>query len=355
MSGDPVEESGQAVRQGFVQALQTAHTTAALLRGQGGQVRSRAESEQRMRHADAKEGRSSFEHWVRVVNAAEAAGHARELNTARVEEIRARVERGDQQHNLEQRRTQRQIERADADLTRRNMAGSLERRHSRELHDAKITAYQNRETRAEEIHELDVTYKELLIDIRRRAAGFSDTLTAHGDTGQAAASAAAFAAAKSAERLSPQNAAESDAYSERFAADTGNDYNHVVDATVVDVHHVEDSGARVYDPHLVDTSTGEDVDDLYPTAGAGWTSSVAIEDVIGLTEELALATHLSRQLAGLDGEVADSGVDEGSMISDAVEAAGLGGDNATPSMGFGLEAEVSTAAMSATPDPGLEP
>ncbi|WP_039804465.1 hypothetical protein [Nocardia araoensis] len=328
MSGDPVEESSQAVRQGFVQALQTAHTTAALMRGQSGHARSKAESEQRMQHADAKEHRSSVEHWVRVRNAVEAADHARDLNTARVEEVRARIERGGEQHTLEQRQKQRQIERADADLTRRNMAGSLERRQSRELHDAKITAYKNRETRANELHELDVDYKQLLIDIRRRAAGFSDTLSAHGDTGEAMASAAAFAAAKSAEDLSPQHADEAEAFAERFTEDTGSDPPAIIDAALV-----------------------EDID--FPSSAAHRLPRVAIEDVIGLTEELSLATHLTHEFADLVGEP-DTVSDEASVIGNAVDATGLTGDNSTPAMDFEIETELSNAAMPRTPDLGHE-
>ncbi|MER7450386.1 hypothetical protein ABTW96_08865 [Nocardia beijingensis] len=307
--------------------MQTAHTTAALMRGQSGHARSKAESEQRMQHADAKEYRSSVEHWVRVRNAVEAADHARDLNTARVEEVRARIERGGEQHTLEQRQKQRQIERADAELTRRNMAGSLERRQSRELHNAKITAYTNRETRANELHELDVEYKQLLIDIRRRAAGFSDTLSAHGDTGEAMASAAAFAAATSAEDLSPQHADEAEAFAERFTEDTGNDPPTIIDATLVDI----DS----------------------PSSAAHQSPQVAIEDVIGLTEELSLATHLTHEFADLVSEP-DTMSDEGTVIGNAVDAAGLTGDSSTPAMDFEIETELSTAAMSPTPDPGQE-
>ncbi|MFR9773789.1 hypothetical protein [Nocardia sp. SC052] len=358
MSGDPVEESSQAVRQGFVQALQTAHTTAALMRGQSGHARSKAESEQRMQHADAKEHRSSVEHWMRVRNAVEAADHARDLNTARVEEVRARIERGGEQHTLEQRQKQRQIERADADLTRRNMAGSLERRQSRELHDAKITAYKNRETRANELHELDVDYKQLLIDIRRRAAGFSDTLSAHGDTGEAMASAAAFAAAKSAEDLSPQHADEAEAFAERFTEDTGSDPSTIIDAALVeDIDPAQGSAHQMSPlaldsgPFIIDAALVEDID--FPSSAAHRSPRVAIEDVIGLTEELSLATHLTHEFADLVSEP-DTVSDGGSVIGNAVDAAGLTGDSPTPATDFEIETELSTAAMPRTPDLGQE-
>ncbi|MGY1898400.1 hypothetical protein [Nocardia gipuzkoensis] len=356
MSGDPVEESSQAVRQGFVQALQTAHTTAALMRGQSGHARSKAESEQRIRHADAKEYRSSVEHWVRVTNAVEAADHARDLNSARVDEVRARIGRGGEQHTLEQRRTQRQIERADADLTRRNMAGSLERRQSRDLHDAKITAYKNRETRATELHQLDVEYKKLLIDIRRRAAGFSDTLSAHGDAGETMASAAAFAAAKGAEGLSPQHAEEADAYAERFTEDTGSDPSVIIDAALVEDIDFAQGPSEVSPlaiesgPSIIDATIVEDIDSSLSAVGKP--SPVAIEDVIGLTEELSLATHISHEFAGLISEP-DTASDGGSVIGDAFDAAGLI-HGSTPAVDFGIEAELSTGEMPRTPDLGRE-
>ncbi|MGY1960868.1 hypothetical protein [Nocardia gipuzkoensis] len=357
MSGDPVEESSQAVRQGFVQALQTAHTTAALMRGQSGHSRSKAESEQRIRHADAKEHRSSVEHWVRVTNGVEAADHARHLNSARVDEVRARIQRGGEQHELEQRQKQQQIERADADLTRRNMAGSLERRQSRELHQAKITAYKNRETRDDKLHKLDVEYKKLLIDVRRRAAGFSDSLSTHGDTGEAMASAAAFAAAKGAEGLSPQHAAEADAYAERFTEDTGSDPSVIIDAALVEdidsAHGQRQVSPLAIEsgPSTIDATIVEDIDSSLSAVGKP--PPVTIEDVIGLTEELSLATHISHEFADLISEP-DTASDDGSVVGDAVDAAGLIHVGSTPAMDFGIEAELSTGEIPRTPDLGRE-
>ncbi|MGY2087904.1 hypothetical protein [Nocardia gipuzkoensis] len=330
------------------------------MRGQSGHARSKAESDQRIRHADAKEHRSSVEHWMRVTHAVEAAGHARDLNGAKVDEVRARIQRGDEQHTLEQRQKQRQIERADTDLARREKVGSLELKQSRELHRAKLTAYEKRETRADELHGLDVEYKNLLIDIRRRAAGFSDTLSAHGDTGQAMASAAAFAAAKGAEGLSEQHADEADAYAERFTEDTGSDPSSVIDAALVD--DIEDidppfggaapaslPSAIESGPSIIDATIVEDID--FPLSTARRPSAVAIEDVIGLTEELSVATHLAHEFADL---VGDPDPDAGSVIGDAVDAAGLTDDGATPVMDFGIETELPDAAMPRTPDLGHE-
>ncbi|MEU2032574.1 hypothetical protein [Nocardia amamiensis] len=332
MSGDPVEESSQAVRQGFVQALQTAHTTAALMRGRGGESRSRAESEQRMRLAGAKDWRSFIEHRLRVIDAVDSARQARELNTAKVEEVRARIERGDDMHEMEQWIKERQAERADADLDRRDEAGELEREHNIEIQGWKVDAYANREARADELHALDVEYKELLIDIRRRSAGFSDTLTSHGETGEAMASAAAFAAAKGADGLSEQLEDDFDAYAERFAGDTGSDYTNIIDTDII-----------------------EDFDDLDVTARQqSRSSAVAIEDIVGLTEELSFATHLTHEFADLAGD-SDTDPDQGVVIGDAVEAAGLTGDGLAEAMDFEPEPDPHVAHGSPTPDLGIQP
>lgn len=332
MSGDPVEESSQAMRQGFVQALQTAHTTAALMRGRGGESRSRAESEQRVRHAAAKDWRSFIEHRQRVFNAAESARQARDLNTAKVEEVRARIERGGDMHELEEWIKQRQAERADADLDRRDAAGELEREHNIQIQGWKVDAYANREARAEELHELEVEYKQLLIDIRRRAAGFSDTLTSQGDSGEAMASAAAFAAAKGADGLSEQLDDDFDAYDKRFVEDTGADYTDIIDADIV-----------------------EDFADLDVTVPQqNRSSAVAMEDIVGLTEELSFATHLTHEFGDLVGDP-DTEPAQGAVIGEAVDAAGLTGDGLAEATDFGVEVDPPAMNVSPIPDLGMQP
>lgn len=361
MSGDPVEESSQAMRQGFVQALQTAHTTAALMRGRGGESRSRAESDQRIRLADNKELRSVIEHHQRVFNAGQAAGLARELNSAKVDEVRARIERGAQMHEMEQWIKEGQAERADADLDRRNAAGELEREQNSELHEWKIDAYANRETRAAELHELDVEYKELLIESRRRAAGFSDTLSAHGESGEAMASAAAFAAAKSAEGLSEELDDEFDAYAERFVEDSGSDYTDIIDAEVVEDFDDRDvtvepqsKAPEVAIENIIDAEVIEDFDDLDAMAHArSRSSSVAVEDIAGLTEELSFATHITHEFADLGGDP-DPDPDAGSVIADAVDAAGFTSETLAEDMDFGPEEDPPTTHVSPIPDLGMQ-
>lgn len=338
MSGDPVEESSQAMRGGFVQALQTAHTTAALMRGRGGEARSKTEFEQRVRHANDKERRSFIEHRLRVIDAVEEAGHKRAFNSARVDEVRARIERGGQAHQMEQWHKYRQIQRADSDLGRRTKAGKLERKHNI-----------NREARAVELHDLDVEYKELLIEIRRRSAGFSDTLTRQCESGEAKASAAAFAAAKGAEGLSEQHERDFDAYDERFAEDTGADYTEFVEARLV-----EDTGT---DREIIDATVVEnfgDFDDFDAGMGERARSWVGIEEIVALTEELSFATHLAHEFGDLSGDT-DIEPEQGAAIGEAIDATGATGDGLTEAMDVDLDAEPLSVPLSLAPDLGIEP
>ncbi|MEU7765048.1 hypothetical protein AB0B25_07990 [Nocardia sp. NPDC049190] len=322
------------MRNGFVQALQTSHTTAALMRGRGGEARSKAESEQRMRHATGKEQRSFIEHRLRVIDAVDSAGHARELNAAKVDEVRARIERGGELHELEQQQKNRQMERADADLARRDEAGKLERKHKIEVHKLQIDGYTNREARAAALHEFDVELKELLIEIRRRAAGFSDTLSAHGGSGEAMASVAAFAAAKGAEGLCEQHAAAADDYAERFAEDSGRDFTDAIDATPVDGFG--------------------DLDDLDAGMAKQASALVAIEDIVGLTEELSFVTHLTYEFADLSGE-ADDDPDERVLIGETIDATGVTSESLFEAADFGLDADAPLLHVPLAPDLEVEP
>ncbi|WP_068056375.1 hypothetical protein [Nocardia xishanensis] len=327
MSGDPVEEGSQVVRQGFVQALQTAHTTAALMRGRGGESRSKAEHVQRMNDAAAKEQRSSLEHWIRVRDAIESSSQARELNSARVQEVRARIWRGGQLHELDMRHKERQIERADEDLDRRNAAGRLERKQKKELHKHQVDGYVNREARAVEMHNLEVEYKQLLIDIRRRAAGFADSLTEHGDAGAAMGSAAAFANAQTAEGLSDKHQQAAAAYRARLAEDAGMD--------------VDDFEA------LADLAAA------WEQAGP-WQG--ALDDVAGLTEQLSFATQLEHDTGDVvvDAEVLDAGARDGSLIETAIETAGLTGVDYDAVIDVDIELDPVEIPLGPVPETGVE-
>lgn len=289
--GDPVEESGQALRTGFVQAMQTAHTTQALFGRWGGEARTRAEHEQRLSTGVAKEERSMVEHRLRVDQQMEERWWDRQLNSARVEEVRARIQRGGELHDAEKRRVERQIERADKDLERRDQSENLDRGHKQTLHNHQITGYKNREQRAGELHDLEVEYKQLLVDIRRRAAGFTETLTEQTGPRSAAtaSSAAAFAAADATADLSGQNAGDASAYRQRFTEDTG------------------------IDPRVL-MARAKNV-----TSGSSIPKNVSLRDIAGLATELSLAAHLVPLIA----DDPDRRPDLGQRIESAVEDSGL--------------------------------
>lgn len=291
MNGDPIEESSQAVRQGFVQSLQTAHTTAALMRGRGSDTRSRVESEQRLNDADAKEQRSILEHRQRMSNASQTADQSRALNEAKIEEIDARRQRGGELHGVELQKGRRQIERGDEDLQRRNTAGELERAQKTAIHRKQIQGYTNREERAVELHALDVEYKQLLIAIRKRAAGFGETLSELGDTGDTMTSIAAFAGAQASADVSEPRARDAESYTERLFDDSGYPSNEVLEMDVTGV-------AATWEP------------------SGPWTA--ALDELVELTEYLTAANYLGPDI-GNDIDVSDPEA-TGSVIADAISA-----------------------------------
>ncbi|MGI5219457.1 hypothetical protein [Nocardia sp. CA-290969] len=177
MSGDPVEESGQAIRTGFIQSMQTAAMMTNLLQRRGGEARSRTESDQRLRHAEAKEYRSFVEHQLRMNTGVEKASDEHALNQARLTEVHDRNSRAEDLFDLEAQFKTEQIQRARTNQANREESERVAGDQSRELHQARMDGYTRREIHDNTLHALDVEYKQLLIDIRRRAAGFTDTLT----------------------------------------------------------------------------------------------------------------------------------------------------------------------------------
>ncbi|WP_280453492.1 hypothetical protein [Nocardia cyriacigeorgica] len=322
MSGDPVEESSVAVRQGFVQALQTAHTTAALMQRRGGETRSLAEHNLRMSNDAARDKRSQTEYEMRVFDAIEKAYQGRELHSAKVEEVRERIKRAGELHKKDLEYKKDQIERGREDLDRRNTDSFLERGRLDEVHDKQIAGYKAREERAGELHKLDVEYKELLIEIRRRAAGFSDTLTSAGEKGEAMASAAAFATAQAASDLSDTHRDAAAAFTERFAEDTGLDPGALIDDTAADSPH-----RAQWEPNA---------------AGAE-----LLDNLNGLIEELSMAAHLDQGAAAtnpdptapgqvIDAVIAAAGADQDSVDPDPV---------ADPTLDLAAEAAASPVSM----------
>lgn len=209
------------MRQGFIQALQTAQMTAGLMRNRSGESRSRAESDQRRAHADAKDHRSTVEHQVRVFDTVTAAEERAALNTAKVREVEARITNAANMATAEVDQKSQQNQRAEKDFERRERIGRQEAQQSDDLHRARIDSYANRESRETALHELDVEYKKLRVQILRRNAGFTETLAEERgpETARTTASSAAFAAADA--TGTSGNTEDAEAFRERFVADTG--------------------------------------------------------------------------------------------------------------------------------------
>ncbi|MEV0768670.1 hypothetical protein [Nocardia salmonicida] len=179
---------------------------------------------------------------------------------AKIDEVRARIANAAQITEVDLRHKEGQITRAETDLARREQDGAISRRQSKELHTERIAGYTNREARDVELHKLDVELKELMIEIRRRAAGFTDTLH-HSDerTGAGQAAAAQFAAADATRDLSPDAEAAAQAYEERFIGDTG------------------------MDSEAFFSDNGADLPDRGPQG---------LDDVVGLATDLTIDAHL---------------------------------------------------------------
>ncbi|MFC8529190.1 hypothetical protein [Nocardia sp. NPDC057227] len=377
MSGDPVEESGQALRQGFVQALQTAHSTAAMVRSRGGDARSVAAHRQQMRLAETREGRSLIEHGLRVDAAGEAREQAATLAAAKVDEVQARIRRGGEAHRMDQRVNRRGIERADADLARRTRLDDQEYRHREETHTDQRTAHTNREIRLDELHELDQQYKQLLIDIRDRATDLTDTLTATGPDGEAMAATAGFAAADAAADLSEQHAADAAAYRERLIDDTGRDPGDVATAPAPGepgkqkqgpaargtattpagyVIDVELDPAAIIDAEIVDV---ERVDADRPPRAASAQRELTAAPVTGagaaadLAADLSIAAHLAHTAAEASDPAPDT--DAGAVISEAIAATGVDNAQLSEVAELGLEAAARAQGPTRVRAPGLDP
>ncbi|MFI6217019.1 hypothetical protein ACIBCD_33895 [Nocardia brasiliensis] len=360
MSGDPVEESGQALRQGFVQAMQTATSTMALIRNAGGESRSRTEFAQRTAIAEQREQRSAAEHRVRVWEHLETVQQKRDLNTARIAEVNARINNADELTKVEVRRTGRSIARADRDFDRREKTSRNDERRKNAIHAQQITAYRNRETRADELHSLEKEYKQLLLEIRRRAAGLSDTLGADAESRiSEAAFAAAAANAHAPEDVSENLADATEAFTRRFTEDTGLHPDDVLDATIIE-DVVIGKAVAILEPERASAETEEiiDVDVVddpsVEEGGARRVRAVTVDDVLALTEELTVQAYLEDFLAHLamDGELER---EDGTVFEAALDAAttpDTPGLDAEPQLGVEIDIAPSRTIGS---DVGVEP
>ncbi|MGV9822950.1 hypothetical protein [Nocardia xishanensis] len=167
-----------------------------------------------------------------------------------------------------------------------------------------------------------MTYKELLIEARRRAAGFSDSLTELGDPGTAMTSSAAFANAQSAQGLSAEHDRAAVAYRERLAEDTGQDVDELLDDSLADLAAA------------------------WEQAGP-WTA--ALDDLTELTELLSTATHLEHEIRHPSVDIDPS---DGTGIEDAIEATGV--TDADFATAADADPDVEVPIERVVPDLGLE-
>ncbi|WP_157116968.1 hypothetical protein [Nocardia vaccinii] len=290
-SGDPVEDGGQAVRAGFVQAMQTAAMTMNLLQRRGAESRSVTEF-------NTRQGIAGLQ-WQGYVD---RAAQGKELHDLEVQIKRARLDndaaeagrRESAHENTEQRRNQ---------LHGLHVQGQRAERNRKDaIHTKQLDGYNTRAVYARHLHSLDVRYKKLLIEGRERALGFAETLAADQDRAAytTGVSTAAWAAAQSAAGLSPEHADQASAWDERVAEDTG------WGRLFASLFHSEDQDLD---------------DDLDATADAGgwrWPSE-AFEPVPGLAQELVYGIYGEQQYRTVAlGE--DAAQDTGAWIGEVVEA-----------------------------------
>ncbi|MFE9328228.1 hypothetical protein ACIHDR_43425 [Nocardia sp. NPDC052278] len=359
MSGDPVEEGGQAVRQGFIQAFQTGAMVGNFLQRRGGESRSVAEHLQRMEDAGARELRDRQLHWAKLQGYAD-----RQTQGQRLFELdeQAKLDEATRKETVHQRQLDgyddrsrwgealneaeievksEQIRRGNADLKRRDDESAAEQRRKNEIHQLQIDGYADRAKYAKDLYDLDVEYKKLLIDIRRRAAGFSETLsTTSGEDAATHHASVGFAAAHHTADLSEQHRTHAGAYDERFTDDTGTDPQTYLDGDPdtgqPGVSMVPYGTSPDDDLPYIDVETVE-VDEIEVETRTRYPEPM-LDAVAGLTEELTIGVYAEYLL----GDVVDPGsgvvADTGDGIGTAIEDAGLTGE-----VGIGIEADLGPA------------
>lgn len=206
----------------FVQAMQTAAMTMNLLQRRGMESRSAAEYERRLGEAEARTQQETRVHDLKVAGYESRHDNAAELHDLEKHYKTRQVERAEELHDLELRIKQAVLDRGDADLDRRATDTAADRVNKDDIHRLQRQNLIDRGHQEKQRHDLDVEYKKLLIEIRRRAAGFTETLHAqHGDHAAAMHAAAAYAAATATAGMSQQHRAQAEAFEERLVEDTG--------------------------------------------------------------------------------------------------------------------------------------
>ncbi|MGW0251115.1 hypothetical protein ACWDYH_31250 [Nocardia goodfellowii] len=355
--GDPVEEGGQAVRQGFIQAFQSGAMVANFMGRRAGEARSATEHAQRMQDSADRGLRENQVHWAKLQGYSDRRWQGQRLfeldeqmkldesrrkqtlHERQVEGYDDRKRWGQAEHDAEVKVKNEQIRRGDRDLARRDAEFLLEQERNTEVHTERIQGYQTRAKQASEIHDLDVEYKKLLIDIRRRAAGFAEDLGSSGRVdAESMKAAAGFASTHYTADLSEDHAAHAEAYYERFCADIGLDPGVIPEDLDAEILRMANrAGPQIIDGEILGTAPQKptpqallDVVDAEVITDPDLVA--ALDAVSGLTEELTILVHAEQDAQTLQDP--DPVAGRGAEISEAIDAAGLTGE-----VGAGLDPE----------------
>ncbi|MDN2496520.1 hypothetical protein FHY52_07395 [Nocardia nova] len=237
-NGDPVDEGGQAVKAGFVQAMQTAAMTMNLLQRRGSESRSRQEFAQRQDDRIAEQQRKNHVHGAQIQGYIDRAQHGRLEHWADMAIKAGRYREHMLEMQVKNARLQHDQDRADrakdsdkASEERRDKVHGLQVRALRgeynrkdAIHTQQLRRYDKQIAQDQRLHDLKVEYQKLLIEARKRALGLTETLT-DTDPGNARvhAASAGWAAAEATADLSDDHLTAADAWSERYSEDTGSD------------------------------------------------------------------------------------------------------------------------------------
>ncbi|OXR40041.1 hypothetical protein B7C42_07886 [Nocardia cerradoensis] len=347
-NGDPVDEGGQAVKAGFVQAMQSAAMTMNLLQRRGSESRSRQEFAQRQDDRIAEQQRKNHVHGAQIQGYIDRAQHGRlehwadmAIKAGRYREhlLEMQVKNARLQHDQDRADRAKDSDKATEErrdkvhgLQVRALRGEYNRKEA--IHTQQLRRYEKQIAQDRRLHDLKVEYQQLLIEARKRALGLTETLT-ETDPGAARAHAASagWAAAEATANLSDEHRVAADAWAERYGEDTGNDPR-------TTLHTARTESAALDD----------DADGLRT-------------QMIALSAEYTLASYGEAQIRDFGAAASnrpDAGSGEelevldGEVISVAVETTGVTGD-LDMEVDFAPPARPAVKALEAAPSPGIEP
>ncbi|MBF5000694.1 hypothetical protein IRT45_26500 [Nocardia sp. BSTN01] len=323
-NGDPVDEGGQAVKAGFVQAMQTAAMTMNLLQRRGSESRSRQEFTQRQDDRIAEQQRKNHIHGLQLQGYIDRSQHGRlehwadmAIKAGRYREhlLEMQVKNARLQHDQDKADRANDSDKATEErrdkthgLQVRALRGEYNRKDA--IHTQQLRRYDKQIAQDQRLHDLKVEYQQLLIEARKRALGLTETLTdTDPGTARAHAASAGWAAAEATADLSDQQRFAADAWAERYGEDTG-----------------KDPRTTLADARAEAASLDDAVDELHTQTSA-------------LSAEYTLASYGESQLRDMNshsateparGPDADSGEElevlDGEVIDVAVEVTGVTGD-----------------------------